>query len=536
MSNSSSVGGSGGVDVPSSPYTNGTPDQTGQTGQTNGGRKVTVNPATERTHIQSKPDDTSPPSPLSKRKVARHDGSKKLRTMPGGDGFKPLGGKNNSTIPTGAPRVSVESSEALVPLPPLTQEQQEQKNKLVGAFTTALGFIKQHKNSFAMGGGAVLLLVGIGVMALPPVAVLGIFPAVIGFTMFITGFSFAMTNTENGGSTQPPEPPKNENKEKDDKKEKNGSEEDSSPSSSSAVTPKGHFAKIDHATGSRMAEQANPEETSAEMSAKKQELFNYQQHMVAGFQTAFKEDAERRAVSGEPTDESTISPTLEKQIIDIAAEFAVRAGLRADDDVMVKITESGKLIAKAMADTEGMTLEERQKAFQTLYVSLIQRSGIPEDTIKLLCAGFEDILENQKDLLTDAAKAILSSTAALLKTIIDHQKSDIPVLKTVSLADLEAVLNDIHDPGKNLENIVHMRQLKDAIEAQGRIANMKEHEIEQVKNRLYSDALDLLTVEMKKDDFKTALIAKIDLATRPEDHDFLNKALQRHTWFRVRDS
>ena len=557
MSNSSSVGGPGGVEV--SPYTGESPDNADKTGQTNDHRKVAVNPDTGQTHIPGRSDDSGFPAPsgLAKRKVAHHPGSKKLKPMPdSGDCFKPLGSKGgpagNKASPAGSlqrqdsltgekvpqpdikPQVTVESTDTLKPLPPLTPEQQEQKNKLAGAFITALGFIKQHKNSFAMGGGAALMVVGIALMAFPPTAAIGILPAVLGFTMTATGFSFAMTNMGDGApSPAPPEPPKNENKEEDDKKEKSGSEGDTPPASSSA-TPKGHFAKIDHLTGAPVTV-VEPEETSLEATAKKRELLNLQRHMEADLKIAFQKNAEARAVSESAKKEASLPASLEDKILEIAAEYAIRAGLKADDDVMVNIVESGKLMARTMAKMEGMSQDERQQEFQALFSSLVQRPGIPSDALKLLYGAFDNILEEENDSLNEAAKAILTSTSALLKAITggQSQSSEPSDGSPVSLDDLEAALDldSVHDPKRDLKNIHHMRQLQDAIETQGKKTSMEQQEVDLIKKRLFKSSLGLLENSLSTADFKAALLAKVNPVTMPDEREFLDKALQGHRWF-----
>ena len=552
MSNNGSVGG---VGVSSSPYTKETPDETSRVGQTDGGRKVTTDSNTGQTYIPGKPDnDTPAPSPLSKRKVAHHVGDKKLKNMPdGGDGYKPLGGKEGSTAsktPPGKdpltgqelpqpglkPRVTVESATPLSSLPPLTQEQQEHKNKFISALTVAQGFVKQHKNSFAMGGGAALTVVGIAFMAFPPTAVIGIFPAVIGFTMLTTGFSFAMTNTDLGGPTPPtppPQPPKNDNDEES-KKKKNDPVGGSSSTPSSPATPKGHFAKIDHPSGSPAPKPAEPQETPEEIAIKKRksEMLHFKQHMIARLQAVIKEDAKRRE-GIENGEGAPVSPDLNKQIIEIVSEFAARAGMRADEDFMAKIAESGRLIESVMKNTEGMTLEERQKAFQKAYVSMIQDFDVSEDAIELLCAGFDEILEQQNDSLSEAVKAILSSTSALLKAFMGDR--DASGRKMVSLEDLYAAIERVDTSGGESSSL-HVRALRIALEDQGVKTDMEKSALDQVKGRLYSDALDLLPQKMTGEEFRVAMIAKVDPNKRPEDYIFLNNALNNHKWFDANSS
>ena len=567
MSNSGSVGGSGGVDV-SSPYTNGTSHNASKTGETDGGRKVTVNPDTEQTSIPRKHESSGSPtsSSLKKRKISPHSGDNKLKPMPGdGDSFKPLSSKDKPTgkkvPPAGSPenpnpmtgqsrpqpgvspRVTVESSGALTPLPPLTPEQQQHKNKLAGAFTAALGFVKGHKNSFAMGGGAALMVAGIALMAFPPTAAIGIFPAVLGFTMATTGFSFAMTNTENGAPAQPPEPPKNEKKEEDGKKKENVPD-DGSSSPSSPATPKGHFVKVDHSTGESVTRGTEPEETSSQAMEKKREELNLQRHMQADLSAALQQHAE--AVSKGLTQETSLSTSLENKILEIAAEYAARSGLKAEDDLMVSIVESGKLMARTLAETEGMPNEKRLEEFQKLFVPLIQRPEIPEEAVRLLCGVFDSLLEESNGSINEAARAILRSTSELLKSI--HRKPpqessegtsntgegvSSSNRKQITLTDLEAALNDIHNPDKDLQNVVHMRALRDAIVSHGQRVSMTQSEIEQVKNRLFTDALDLLDEYKTKDQFVEALTAKIDSVSRREDLEFLNQALKGHKWFRA---
>ena len=584
MSNSSSVGGPGGAGA--TPYTDGTPDKTDQTGQTNDHRKVRVHPGTGQTHIPDSPDDSvsPPPSPIAKRKVVHHPGGKKLKSMPDtGDGFKPLGKGNpigDGATPSGSsqrrgsltgqapsqpgvsPKVSVESSGKLTPLPPLTEEQQEQKSKLLGAFKLAFSFVKAHKNSFAMGGGAALMIVGIALMAFPPTAMIGIFPAVFGYVALTTGFSFAMMNTDSGGPTPPPDQPKNENEEK---KKKDDKPDDGSGLSSGA-TPKGHFAKIDNTTGASVtatAELSDTDEASAEVMTRKRHMLNLQRHMEAELRAAFQEDEETRAVSGTPTTGTSITTSLEDKVLGIAAEYAIRAGLNADDDVVTNIVESGKLIAKVMAETEGRSQEESQREFQTLVVSLAQRPGIPEDAVRMLCGAFDDLVENKGHLLlvenkghllNEAVKTAIRSTSALLKAILDHQhkppepSEGFPQPKPVSssqprtssggrpvsLIGLEAALDldSVHDPDKDLKNMQHMRQLKDAIEAQGSRESMEQREVELVKKRLFGSSLDLLNETLSTADFKAALASRVDQVASSKDHEFLEKALNGHKWFR----
>ena len=555
MSNSSSVGGPGGAGTP--PYTNGTPINTDQTGQTNDRRKVKVNPDTGQTHIPRKSEDSNspPPSPLAKRKVAHHSGGKNLKPMPdSGGGFKPLGTGNPSggrttpssthqrkdsltgqapTQPITRPKVSVESPGGLTPLPPLTQEQQEQKNKLEGAFTTALSFVKAHKNSFAMGGGAALMVVGIGLMAFPPTAMIGIFPAVFGFVALTTGFSFGMINTDNGGPTPPADKPKNENEEKE-KKKQDDKPDDSSGSSSGAV-PKGYFAKIE--TPTTTTEASDTSEASAEVMAKKRHMLDLRRHMEAELKTAFQEDAETHAVTGTTTEASLTPTALENKIVGIVAEYAVRAGLNPDDDVVTSIVESGKMIAKTMAEMEGMSQGERQREFQTLITSLVQRQGIPEDAVRMLCGAFDDFVENNDHLLTDAVKNAMRSTSALIKTILDRQKTPTglsegtPTAKPISLVELESIL-DFKNSDNDLPNARQVRQLKDAIEVQGRKDSMDSQAVELMKKKVFSCCLDLLDTKMSTTEFRAALIAKVDPETMRDERAFLDKALKGHGWFK----
>lgn len=575
MSNSSSVGGPGGAGA--TPYSSGTPDNTDQAGQTNDRRKVIINPDTGQPKIPGRPDDSdsTSPSPLSKRKVAHHTGGKTLKSMPdSGDGFKPLGGKGRSAgdgaTPTGTPqrrdsqtgqptpltsvdpKVSVTTPEGLTPLPPLTPEQQQHKNKLVGAFKAVFAFVAEHKNGFAMGLGGLAMAGGIILMIFPLTAPIGIFPAVFGFVALTTGFSFAMMN--NPGGSQPPESPKSENEEK--KKKDDKPDDGSGPSSSATV--KGHFAKIDHATGApvvTVSELAEAGETSAEALAKKRELLNLQRHMARDLTAVFEAEVAKAKSSGSVTTEASLtSSALENKVLEIAAEYAVRAGLTADDDVVTKIVESGKIIARTVAEMEGMSQEERQREFQRLFASLVQRDEIPEEAVRMLCGAFDDFVESNSHLLNEAVKAAIRSTSALLKAIMDHQKkppespvdapNPKPFLSTqpdtsssgrpVSLVELEAALESVHDPEKNLQNIHHLRQLKDAIEVQGQRASMAQKDVEEVKKRLFTNCLDLLDNSLSTADFKAALVATVDPVAMSDDHEFLDKALNGHKWFRGR--
>ena len=577
MSNQGPVRGAGNSHVPDTPYTSGAPDNTGKTGQSDSGRKIT--PKTGESRIPGRPEGSSlhTGAPLSKRKVAHHPAKQQhLRPMPDSDGYRHLGsgaagkdqpspaGDPDSTTPaprsqppgdstTGQlkppgqnapgvnPKVSVQLPDGVDPLPPMTQKQTEQANKLFGAFTAFAGLIKEHKNTFAMVGGGVAMGAGL-VCLFFPVTIPAAAPLLaVGYVGLITGFSFAMMNTaDSGGPTPPPEPPKNEDDEN--AKKKNGPGDEPNPPSSGDATPKGHFARISHSEPVvTTSEPPEPLVTSAQAMAEQRRLASLKYHMETEIQAAIDRDDQKKTQTEETTStaSATANPsTLEQDILMIAAQYAVRAGLQVDSTVLDNIVESGRLMAEAMKDMENMTQLEREAAFQKLFLSLAQQPGISPEAMQLLRAGIDTYIQERGDTLNEAVKVILDSTLHLLNAIIEQSSDsestapDTARTRPVSLVDLEKAINGIHDPDQNLHNIVHIRELRDAIETQGKKVSMPVVEVEQMKKRLLTDALALVDTSMAKKDFKAALVARVSPTDRANDLEFLNKALEGHAWFK----
>ena len=610
-SNNGSVDGSGGATPSVSPYSSEMPEHSESTGTSRDGRSISTEPGRRRTPPPP-PDGSQSGSSLTERRVRHHE---TLRTFPADEGYRPLSpetesgrsasspepednelsdidappeGPSSPVLASSEPRPSPEAtplSEAepspevppspetlpspnqqatvsaqLDPLPPLTADQEEQTNRLISAVTTAAGFIQRHKNVAAMITGGVLLAISAPLSAVAPG--FGIFAAVTGFQFLNVGFSCAMMSEAGEGQAPVPNPNPNPAPDPNEQGE-SGRAEESSPSSnpgnSSNERVGGRFVKVDKVPGSEGADEVSgTAQLEAEHLAQQRHWVALQQHMAADIEAALERESERSSGGGSVASVSAPeggepSSSIETEILHIASEYAVRAGLEVTSEVADTIVEAGRMIGQALAGEDAMTERERKETFQQLFTTLVQQSGASPAALKSMCFSIDNLVETQGSRLNQAVRDILASTSALLKTMGQASlPSDITIPTTVANPETgtretkkltaeqrEAVLRGDLSLILDMNNGHQVRLLEDAIIAHSERLRVEGKsnapEVEQIRNRVLTDAFDLLETETATTkDFRAALLDKVNSPERVADREFLEPALDHHPWFKVK--
>ncbi|OED44877.1 hypothetical protein ACH42_06475 [Endozoicomonas sp. (ex Bugula neritina AB1)] len=306
----------------------------------------------------------------------------------------------NSTSPSSSatPVVSVTAEPVdpndVKPAPPLTPEQQKQKSKFKLFFSALLGAISNNPNMSSMLFGGALSILAVVLMTNPVTVAAGAAILMFGFTIAVTGYANAMFNRADAPSVSPqPKPdsdddkskPNPDDKSKSDSDDKSKPEDVSGSSSTSTLTngDGGKFIKVD--TPSSLAEKEAgalrqnelpkiPDDFQVPEKLVEQMTENFQ-NLGSSLSSSLSDGSVN--VSPEKIKElERLNKNLEDVVVEVASEFAARAGMTMSDDIGHVLEAAARVAKDAMQFEPEMTYAQRDEAIQAYFSKLINASDL----------------------------------------------------------------------------------------------------------------------------------------------------------------
>ena len=487
--------------------------------------------------------------------------------------------KTSGTSPTSqvaAPVVSVDSSEIspedVKSAQPLNEQQQIQKSKFKAFFMGMYQLIKKNKNVAAMGGGAVLSIIAIGLLA-SPAAPAGAVLLAFGFTTFMVGFAQAMYNNADAppGSPQPhPDPnekPKNEEKKTSEgnEGEKPGSSTDTSSESSSAGKG-GKFYKYDTPPpGAGLPLEDDPlKQTATKTASLPHGAAGISQQQAGEFASVYEH---LRPSEGVETSWSKVQLTtkeaekLDKDIAeamaDIAAEFAARKEMVMTPELGSHLANSMEVAMQTILTSPDMTAQQRSEAIQAHFDKLIDESGATYVDLAHLYQHVQT--QRSKLVVPEAAKEavdeLFDSILARIQAKMNRmQPPPLDALKPDSASALALQAKMSATPskpsseqleemvGRNLTSLMgspamrHFWIFEDNMRARHsgmfEASGVKPSEFHKAREHVLTDAINVMEKDepVRGHDFKTKLIDVVDKTRGPVEAAIARKSLEK-SWF-----